>query len=99
VVSAARTCWYATELYFPLRVIGTGRLKEQKMKTAIAILALALLAIGPASAQSAKTFAPGHHLKGTHGQPGASYYAPGHEKKRMYMHSARGVAPGHVKKY
>jgi hypothetical protein len=69
------------------------------MRTVIAILALAFLAIGPASAESANRFAPGHQAKGTHGQPGASYYAPGHEKKRMYMHSARGVAPGHMKKY
>jgi hypothetical protein len=69
------------------------------MKTLLAILALALLAAGPAAAESAKMFAPGHHAKGTHGQPGASYYAPGHEKKRMYMRSARGVAPGHMKKY
>jgi hypothetical protein len=61
------------------------------MRTAITILALAFLAIGPASA-----FAPGHHAKGIHG---ASYYAPGHEKKRMYMQSARRVAPGHMKKY
>jgi hypothetical protein len=69
------------------------------MRTLIAILALAFLAIGPASAESATTFAPGHHAKGTHGQPGASYYAPGHEKKRLHMQSARGVAPGHMKKY
>ena len=68
------------------------------MKSVIAVLTLALLAIGPASAESAKTFAPGHHTKGIHA-PGASYYAPGHEKKRMYMHSARGIAPGHMKKY
>ena len=31
------------------------------MKTVIAILALAFLAIGPAAAESAKSFAPGHH--------------------------------------
>jgi hypothetical protein len=86
------------EPHYLLRVIGNGRPKEQIMRTVIAILALAFLAI-PASAESAKSFAPGHHAKGTHGQPGASYYAPGHEKKRMYMHSARGVAPGHMKKY
>jgi len=61
------------------------------MRTVIAILMLAFLAVGPASAGS-----PGHHAKGIHG---ASYYAPGHEKKRLHMQSARGVAPGHVKKY
>ena len=60
------------------------------MRTVIAILALASLAIGPATAGSV----PGHHAKGIHG---AFYYAPGHEKKRMYMHSARRVAPGHMK--
>lgn len=69
------------------------------MKTIVAILALALLAVGPAAAESANLVAPGHHAKGTHGQPGASFYAPGHEKKRLHMQSARGVAPGHVKKY
>ena len=51
------------------------------MKTVIAVLTLAFLAIGPAAAGSA-TMVP-----------------PGHEKKRMYMHSARRVAPGHMKKY
>ena len=65
------------------------------MRTVIALLALAFLAIGPASAES--MVPPGHHAKGTHEQPGASYYAPGHQKKRMYMHSARRVAPGHHK--
>ena len=64
------------------------------MRTAIAILALAFLAIVPAAAESAKSFAPGHHAKGIHG---ASYYAPGHVKKRLHMQSARGVAPGHLK--
>jgi hypothetical protein len=64
------------------------------MKTVIAILALAFLAIGPASAESAKSFAPGHHAKGSHG---SSFYAPGHEKKRLHMQSARRVAPGHLK--
>jgi hypothetical protein len=64
------------------------------MKTVIASLALAFLAIGPAAAESAKSFAPGHHAKGIHG---ASYYAPGHEKKRLHMQSARRVAPGHLK--
>jgi hypothetical protein len=67
------------------------------MKTILAILALALLAVGPAAAESAKLFAPGHHLKGTHGQPGASYYAPGHQKRLFNMQSARGRSPGHMK--
>jgi hypothetical protein len=37
------------------------------MKTAIAILTLAFLGIGPACAESAKSFAPGHYAKGIHG--------------------------------
>jgi hypothetical protein len=73
--------------------MGIGAAKEQIMRIAIALLALAFLAIGPASAES--MVPPGHHLKGTHGQPGASYYAPGHQKKRLHMESARKVAPGH----
>jgi hypothetical protein len=67
------------------------------MKTLVAILALGLLAIGPASAESAKHFAPGHQLKGTHGQPGASFYAPGHQKRLFNVHSARSRSPGHMK--
>ena len=64
------------------------------MKTIIAILAIAFLAVTPAAAGSAKSFAPGHHAKGIHG---ASFNAPGHEKKRLHMQSARTVAPGHLK--
>jgi hypothetical protein len=64
------------------------------MRTVIAILTLAFLAVGPASAESAKSFAPGHHVIGVHG---ASYNAPGHVKKRLHMHSARGVSHGHMK--
>ena len=64
------------------------------MRTTIAILALAFLAVAPAAAESAKSFAPGHHAKGIHG---ASYNAPGHVKKRLHMQSARKVAPGHLK--
>ena len=37
------------------------------MKTAIAILTLAFLAIGPACAESGKSFGPGHHAKGIRG--------------------------------
>jgi hypothetical protein len=62
------------------------------MRTIIAILALALLATGPAAAESAKKVAPGHLGKGHHG---ASAHAPGHMKG--HHHSARGVAPGHTK--
>ena len=66
------------------------------MRTGIAIIAIILLVVTSAGAESAKSFAPGHHVKRIHG---ASYYAPGHEKKRLYMQSARGVAPGHLKHY
>jgi hypothetical protein len=59
-------------------------------------IAMILLAVTSAAAESAKSFAPGHHAKGIHG---ASYYAPGHEKKRLHMQSARAVAPGHLKHY
>lgn len=65
------------------------------MKTAIAILTLAFLAVTPAAAKSAASFAPGHHAKGIHG---ASFFAPGHVKKRLHMQSSRMVAPGHLKR-
>jgi hypothetical protein len=65
------------------------------MRTAFAIVAAIFFAVAPASAGSAKSFAPGHHAKGIHG---ASYYAPGHEKKRLHMQSSRAVAPGHLKR-
>jgi hypothetical protein len=64
------------------------------MRTAIAIIAIAFLTVAPAAAKSAKSFAPGHHAKGIHG---ASFNAPGHVKKRMFLQSARTVAPGHLK--
>jgi len=67
------------------------------MKAVVAILTLTLLAVGPAAAESAKMFAPGHHLKGTHGQPGASFYAPGHQKRLFNQQSARFRSPGHMK--
>jgi hypothetical protein len=63
------------------------------MKTIIAILAVAFLAVTSAAAKSAASFAP-HHAKGVHG---ASFFAPGHVKKRLHMQSARRVAPGHLK--
>jgi hypothetical protein len=63
------------------------------MKTIIAVLAVAFLAVTPAAAESAASIhAPGHQLKGAHGQPGASYWAPGHRKTGK---SARSVAPGY----
>jgi hypothetical protein len=36
------------------------------MGTAFAILAVIFFAVAPASAESAKSFAPGHHAKGIH---------------------------------
>jgi hypothetical protein len=65
------------------------------MKIVIAILAVAFLAITPAAAKSAKSFAPGHHAKGVHG---ASSVAPGHVKRTHMQRSARMVAPGHLKR-
>ncbi len=64
------------------------------MRTAIAILAVTFLAVVPAAAKSAKLYAPGQHSKGIHG---ASNYAPGHEKKREHLKSARTVASGYKK--
>jgi hypothetical protein len=65
---------------------------DTQMRTAIAILAVTLLAVTPAAAKSAKSYAPGHYPKGIHG---ASSHAPGHEKR--HHSSARMVAPGHLK--
>jgi hypothetical protein len=87
----------ASEHYFLLRVIDTGKRKEQIMRTVFAIITVTLLAIGPAAAGSAKSFAPGHQMKGAHGQPGASYWAPGHQKRLFNQHSARLRSPGHLK--
>jgi len=78
--------------------LSASRPKEATMKRLV-ILALTLLTIAPAAAESAKSLAPGQHAKGTHGQPGASYYAPGHQKKRLHMQSSSGVSPGHKNKY
>jgi len=64
------------------------------MRAAIAIFTVAFLSVTQALAMSAASRAPGHHAKGIHG---ASYYAPGHEKKRLHLQSARLVAPGHLK--
>jgi hypothetical protein len=62
-----------------------------------AVLAIAVLAASPnvATAKSGKSIPPGHQAKGAHG---ASYYAPGHVKKRLGLKSARTVAPGHKKR-
>src|SRR5215469_17051899 len=79
----------ASELYFLLRVIDTGKRKDQIMRTVFAIITLTLVAISPAAAESAKSFAPGHHhAKGVHG---VSSHAPGHVKKGLQMRSARGI--------
>jgi hypothetical protein len=68
------------------------------MKTTIAILAITFLAVTPAAAKSASSYAPGHHAHHATGVHGASYYAPGHVKKRKGLQSARTVAPGHKKR-
>ena len=65
------------------------------MKTIISIFAVAFLAVTPAAAMSAKSFAPGH-AKGAH--HGASSFAPGHMKGLHMHHSARTFAPGHLKR-
>jgi hypothetical protein len=67
------------------------------MKTIVAILALAFFAVGPVAAKSETFVPPGHHMKGTHGQPGASYWAPGHQKRLFNQTNARRVAPGRMK--
>ena len=96
--SSGLVAWRSARLI--QHVMGYVRSKEQiiprsrSMRIAIAVLALAFVVIGPASAESAKSFAPEHHAKGVHG---SSFYAPGHEKKRLHMQSARRVAPGHLK--
>ncbi len=65
------------------------------MKSLITILAVAFLAVTPAAAKSAASFAPGHHT--LHAKGGASSLAPGHVKGLHMHHSARAVAPGHLK--
>src|SRR5262249_21043789 len=67
--------------------------RRHQMKTIIAILAVAFLAVTPAAAMSAKSFAPGH-TKGAH--HAASSFAPGH-MKGLHMR-ARTFAPGHLKR-
>jgi hypothetical protein len=63
------------------------------MKIVISFLIGSVIALSPALVL-AKSVPPGHHSKGVHG---ASYYAPGHEKKRLHMQSSRKLAPGHLK--
>ena len=67
------------------------------MKTIVAILALTLLAAGPVAAKSAKGVAPGQQVKGFNGHPGASYWAPGHQKRLFNQQNARLRSPGHMK--
>jgi hypothetical protein len=68
---------------------------ETMMRTLLALLFVALIAGAPslADAKSGKANFKGH--KGAHG---ASYYAPGHVKKRLGLQSARSVAPGPTKR-
>jgi hypothetical protein len=94
VVRQRATADRALEPRHRLSVMANGRSNDRIMRIVIAVITLAFVVVGPASAESAKSFAPGHHAKGIHG---SSFYAPGHEKKRLYMQSARRVAPGHLK--
>jgi hypothetical protein len=66
------------------------------MKTIISILAVAFLAVTPAAAKSAASFAPGQHAH--HAKGGASSFAPGHMKGLHMHHSARMFAPGRMKR-
>jgi hypothetical protein len=71
--------------------------RRHQMRTIIAILAIAFLAVTPAAAKSlASANAPGHHPKGVHG-PGHSGWASGHNKP-LHMHSVRTVAPGYFER-
>jgi hypothetical protein len=78
---------HSREVAPPVRIRGPG-LRSRTMKTVVAILTLALFAIGPIAAESATLVPPGHHAKGTNGQPGASYYAPGHKKTPTHAECA-----------
>jgi hypothetical protein len=74
------------------RTLLTPVLKDPTMKTILTIAAAALLAAS-ATAAVAKT----DKAKMQGASPGASYYAPGHVKKRLGLQSARTAAPGHNK--
>jgi hypothetical protein len=58
-----------------------------------------VIAASPSAFAAGQKYAPGHEAKGTHGSPGASYNAPGHEMQRNAPCSrkgpgASGCAPG-----
>jgi hypothetical protein len=65
------------------------------MKTFLAVIVAALIAAMPsvADAKGGKGKFKAHKAA-----YGASYYAPGHVKKRLGLQSARSVAPGHTKR-
>jgi hypothetical protein len=61
--------------------------------TAVMLLVVPAFAAGDASYRS-----PGHkmHRYGSHGHPGAYYWAPGHQKRLHGSKSASSYAPGHM---
>jgi hypothetical protein len=69
------------------------------IKTGILSGAMAVLIVASSSAFAAgvSKSAPGHHVKGTHGSPGASYYAPGHEMQHHKL--GTGGGPGGASSY
>jgi len=80
-----RTEHFASEPLKNGRQISHGEPAMFKVATLLAA-GLVIASAGVASAESASSKAPGHHAKGTHG---ASYYAPGHVKKRRALAASR----------
>lgn len=67
-------------------------------KSLMLIAAVAMALITPALAAGDTSYrSPGHkmHRYGSHGHPGASYWAPGHQKRLHGSTSASRYAPGH----
>ena len=65
------------------------------MRTTIAMVSALLIAVSSSGALAKS----GKHKWKHKGYHGASYYAPGHVKKRLGLQSARSVAPGHLKRW
>ena len=65
------------------------------MKTNIAIISALLIAVSSSGALAKSS----KHQWKNKGYHGASYYAPGHVKKRLALQSARSVSPGHIKRW
>jgi hypothetical protein len=67
-------------------------------KRLLLVATAALVLVAPASAAGDASYrSPGHkmHRYGSHGHPGASYWAPGHQKRLHRSTSASRYAPGH----